>query len=213
MGLGYRFGAAESNGPTGDEGSGHDFSGAYGGLQIGYGGLHTDNEGPRQGGSELEADRAGHGGTGGGFAGYGHTLLGALYLGAELELEGSYTSWDVERDPTGRVYSVEKDWSYGGAARLGYVHNDMALFYGRVGLVRTSFDTEYEFQNVKVDQQDSQTGLRFGGGIEVAASENIFLRFDYTYTDYDAYRVDYQAGVDEFDNSENLFRFGVGYRF
>jgi len=210
-GLGYRFGAHDSAAEEGEPVA-HDFTGFYAGAQAGYGGISTGNEGPRQGNSRLTAYRGGHGGTGGGFGGYG-LALGGLYLGAEAEAEAGFANWDIERDPTGRVYSVDKKWSYGGSARLGYMLAEKALLYGRAGAVNTRFNTAYNLGQNRVDQDDDLLGWRVGGGVEVAASEDLFVRFDYTYTGYDDYNVDYISGVDSFDHSESLFRVGLGYRF
>ena len=207
VGIGYRFNPAPHTAPRPV-----DFSGPYIGLQAGHGALTSDNSGPRSGGVILMANRAGQGVTGGIFAGYGHTF-GPIYLGAEIEAELSSTNWNIERELTGRIYSVEKKQSYGASVRLGYVLNDAFLVYGRAGAVRTQFNTDYEVGANYVTPENTQSGTRYGGGIETAAGENLRLRFDYTYTDYGDYLVDYNSNIDRFKNTENLFRIGASYAF
>lgn len=210
VGVGYRFGAATDNANVRTQ---HDFSGPYAAVQAGFGGLYTDNAGPRESGNFLNAERADHGAVGGVLAGAG-TTFGPLYLGVEIDAELSDLNWNVSRS-TDRVYSVERKESYGAGARLGVVVNDATLLYGRAGPVRTRFTTDYLRQDTgdHVIQDDRLTGWRFGGGVELPASDHTFLRLDYSYTRYGDYSVDYASGVDSFDNSEALVRLGVGFRY
>jgi outer membrane immunogenic protein len=97
--------------------------------------------------------------------------------------------------------------------RAGYVVGDAVLIYGRAGVVNSWFETDYAFEDVSVSRDDSEVGLRLGGGVEFALTDRIRMRVDYTRTSYDSYKVDYGAGVDSFDNAENLFRIGLSYAF
>lgn len=124
FGVGYRFGANMSENET----FRHDFSGPYAGIQVAHSGIATRNVGPREGASTLKADRAGHGGLAGVFAGFGWVWQ-ALYLGAEVEADTGYSDWTIERDPTGRVYSVRRRESLSASLRLGYVIAERALLY------------------------------------------------------------------------------------
>ena len=212
FGVVYHFGARETSQPEPV-----DFGGFYAGMQAGHGGLVTGNTGPRPADEDpaffLDVERAGMGLTGGLVAGYGETF-GPFYLGAEVEGELSTAKWDIERDPTGRVYSVEKKGSVGASVRAGYVVNNSVLLYGRAGIANGWFDTDYAVGNaVSVDRADSELGFRAGGGIEFAISDKTRMRLDYTRTDYGSYKLDYGSGIDSFDNSENLFRIGITYSF
>lgn len=191
----------------------HEFSGPYLGGQVGYGGFATRNRGARNAPSILTVDRAGHGGTGGLFGGYGIQPLDNIYLGVEGEAELSYADWNIERDPTGRIYGAQKDWTVGGALRAGYIFNDVVMLYGRAGGVLSQIDTDYARGATDLSQKDTLSGLRYGVGMEVGASDNMFVRMDYSYTDYDEYNVDYGSGVDSFNPTESMMRIGVGYRF
>jgi hypothetical protein len=211
FGLVYHFGSHETEPVKPVE-----FGGFYVGTQIGHGALATDNSGPRPADEDpaflLDVDRAGMGATGGIFAGYGHRF-GPFYLGGEVEAELSNANWDIERDPNGRVYSVEKTGSVGAALRAGYVVNDAVLIYGRAGLAHSWFDTDYSIGDVSIERTTSDSGLRLGAGIEFAVSDDLRMRLDYTRTDYGSYTVDYGAGVDSFSNAENLFRIGILHSF
>lgn len=214
IGVGYRF--YDMPGQGDDEGDSewmHDFEGPYAGVQAGYGSLQSVNTGPRSSGRSIDVNRGGRGFTGGGFAGYGF-VIGGVFLGGELELEGGNAGWEQTRQGgSNRLIKVDKDYTYGASARLGYLVADAAMLYGRAGVVRTRFDTDYSVGGNSVSPEDAQTGLRFGGGVELPADENVFVRLDYTFTTYERYDVNYVSGVDGFDNSESLFRIGIGYRF
>jgi opacity protein-like surface antigen len=107
----------------------------------------------------------------------------------------------------------------GVSLRGGYVLDNGSLLYARVGTVRTRFNTRWAKGNNRfndVDRDDTESGLRLGVGAELPLSRSAFARLDYSYTDYDSYNfVTSHAEFDSmaFDNSETLFRLGVGTRF
>lgn len=211
VGLVYNFGNAEAVDVTPIN-----FSGLYAGGQIGHGAFQSDDIGLRPDAAapnfQLSVTRAGQGVTGGVFGGYGHQF-GDFYVGAEAELEISSADWNIERDPNGRIYSVEKGLSVGGSLRAGYVINDSILAYGRAGIVGTEVDTDYTFAGVTASSQEFLAGVRFGGGVEIGLDQNSSIRLDYTRTTYDDHSIDHPAGTELFDTSENLFRVGYTYRF
>lgn len=210
-----RFGVVRylSAAPSGEPAVVVDYHGTYAGLQGGFGGLISQNAGDRNFGQTLNAQRADFGATGGLFGGFG-TTRGSFYAGAELEAEYSNADWNIKRDPNGRIYSVEKDHTVGGTARLGYIFNSNTLVYGRVGYVWTQFQNKYNDEHGVnfVAPRVTRGGLRYGGGVELPI-DKMRLRFDYTWTRYDGYRVDYVTGEDSFRNSENLFRVGIAVPF
>lgn len=213
LGLGYRGGAAAGE-QTIESRSGPvmDFSGAYGGAQIGFASLDSELRGARQPGRSLAADFGDDGAMGGIYGGFGWAF-DRIYVGLEAEAEASDVTWNQQRDPTGRAFSVDKRAGYGASVRLGYVVDDSNLLYLRAGAVRSEFRTRYARGPLNVDQIDTQPGIRIGGGVELPASEHAFVRMDFTYTQYEDYHVDYQTGIDQFRNSEMAFQVGMGYRF
>ena len=192
------------------------FTGLYAGGQVGHGALQNDDTGARPNAAapafQLDVTRAGQGITGGIYGGYGHQF-GDFYVGAEADVEISTADWNIERDPNGRIYSVEKGLSVGGSLLAGYVINDSVLAYGRAGVVGTQFNTNYSFAGVTVNQDDALLGVRLGGGVEIALDENSSVRLDYTRTSYGDHSVAHPTGTERFDTTENLFRVGYTYRF
>lgn len=221
LGVGYRFYDAS----TPDIAAVPDdaFDGPYLGVQGGAAWLHTDNRGEdrgQDGSGTLRADRADDGLQAGVFAGYGQRLGSSpIYLGVELEAENSDAGWESARTPNRRNYSAERGSGLGAGIRVGYLLEG-ALLYARIGHVRSKFDTDYQFAGESVDIRDRRTlsGLRTGFGLEMPASENLFVRLDYSYTDYGSYRIDYATSTSDsaqetFDHDEATFQVGIGYRF
>lgn len=209
-GLIYRPGAGRAD--DGPDTRQFDFSGFYVGLQGGGGEFGSEIAGRRGVGGanegDLTADFADLSAGGGLFLGYGYTF-NRWYVGAELEGDYSGGEWDHSRFPNGRFFSVRKRESYGASARIGYAFGGQVLVYGRVGAVRTHFETDHLNLGVDSEQEDDLFGLRFGGGIEVPATDHFVIRMDSTYTTYNDYKV---AGEDNYDNAETLFRIGFAYR-
>lgn len=211
-GLGYRFGGGRMADPV-DGSAGHDFGGPYAGFSLGFGGLDVELAGPRQAGSHLTAQFGNDGSSGGLYAGYGVTH-GRVFGGIEAEAEIAGTTFNLERRATGRQVEAEKRGAFGVGVRLGYLVNEAALVYGRAGAVATEFETDYAVGDNDIRQKDQVAGFRFGGGIELPATDHLFVRADYTYTLYDSYTVDLGAArTDRFEPTESLFRVGIGYRF
>lgn len=225
VGLGWRFGGARPEVATR---SATGLRGLYAGASLGHGTLGTELTGTHNdsggGPYAFTGDFANTGFTGGFFAGYGHTF-NQVYVGLELDAEASNLGWYHERQTGGdadggRDFSVEKRGSYSGNLRIGYVLGNGSLLYGRVGAVRTRFNTIYVKGGSAanwIDQSDKLDGTRFGLGAEIPATDNAFVRMDYNYTRYDdpVSFVTTHGNSDamNFKNSETLVRLGLGFRF
>lgn len=209
MGLGLRFGGNHKREASEDVAS---FSGAYVGIGIGHGGLTSSNQGARSGGFILDVTRSGQGGLVNAFAGIGAEFSG-FYVGGELHADTGHIDWNIERDPQGRVYSVEYDYSYGASARIGHVLSPSALLYGRAGLVRTRFDNRYATTNASVREKTTRTGFRYGTGLQVRIGQHSSARFEYTFTEYKDYLIAYGHSADAFDNYENSVSMRLQFTF
>ncbi|TAJ67803.1 outer membrane beta-barrel protein [Brevundimonas sp.] len=208
LGGGLRFGARsvpESGSAT------TDFAGYYVGVRIGHGALLSDNEGVRSGGAAVDIIRGSHGPVAGLLAGYGVTW-NRLYVGVEVEADVSGVNWNIERDPDGRIYSADRDYSASVSARLGWRVGDSALIYGRIGAARTRFEIPYSTSGVAVLSKETATGLRAGAGLEIALGERSRLRLDYAVTDYDRYDVLYSSNSDSFDHADSVMSIGLIWR-
>lgn len=190
-------------------------SGFYVGAQVDSDSLSLDTSGLRGPGADYGTySRTGF--SGGLFGGYGHNF-DPLYIG--LELEGDNSNADIfhRNDKVdSRTISVSRGRSYGASARLGYTLPTGALLYGRIGAVRTRFDTYYTvnnaLQNAYRNGRDV-TGLRYGVGMDVPLSGSAFARLDYTYTQYNKIIADVVTEAEQIKPSEDMFRLGLGWQF
>lgn len=208
IGAGVRFGAPSSEGGVTEA---TEFGGPFIGLQIGHGSLVSRNLGERTDDVPIDIMRGAQGPLIGVLAGWGITA-GRFYVGIEAEADTSRIDWNIERDPTGRIYSAGHDHSFGAAARTGWRIGDSALLYGRVGIARTRFDIPYETSNRSVRSRETLSGLRLGGGLEIGLGGRGRLRLDYTVTNYPRYDVVYGENRDSFDHFESLFRTALLWR-
>lgn len=224
LGLGWRFGGER---PAIATRSAAELRGLYLGANLGHGTLGTEltgthNIGGVDGDNAFTGDFAHSGFTGGFFAGYGHTF-NRVYVGLELEAEAANFAWEHDRETEGgggRDFAVEKRGGYGASVRVGYALPNGGLLYGRIGAVQTRFNTIYNRGNndlTWINRSDTLDGTRIGVGAEIPASENTFVRMDYSYTRYSD-SVDFlteQGEPDDmsFENSESLVRLGLGFRF
>lgn len=177
------------------------FNGPYVGVFAGYDFSDTETTAPGVA-QDLNQD----GKSFGGYLGYGQTF-DRFYVGAEGEIGGN--DLNGSKNVAGRITSLDANESYGLSVRGGYLVTDNALLYGRVGWQRTNF----EVNSGGLSLHDDLDGVRFGGGLEVAMTDNLLARLEYNYTDYDALK--YSVGTANYSVQPDggQLRLGVGYRF
>ena len=227
LGLGWSFGGSES--PTKVVSVDPSYlDGMYVGAMIGHGALNSEMDVIHKQGAidqtRLVADFGNEGFTGGAFLGYGHTF-GQWYVGGELEAEAATFGWHHDRTVSGdggRDFYVHKKGGFGESVRLGYVLKNGSMLYGRIGRVETKFNSIYErgaaSGNPKyIDQDNDMLGCRVGLGTEVPFNKSLFMRMDYSYTNYESYGfvTGHSTAPDAvtYNNDESLFRLGLGYHF
>ena len=209
LGAGLRFGKSAAD--AGKAASPTRFGGPYVGLQFGHGGLVSRNRGIRSGGTSIDIQRSGLGPVGGIFGGIGG-IWRPVYAGIEADAEVSGIDWNIERDPDGRVYSAERQYSASIAARVGWIISQSALFYVRAGPAWTKFRIPYATSGDSVLSKRTQAGLRIGAGLELGISSRGRFRVDYSTTGYGDYDVDYGEGnSDRFNHRDNVARLGVAW--
>jgi outer membrane immunogenic protein len=136
------------------------FDGAYAGVQGAYSSID---------GGDIDLDGFG----GGAFGGYGKTF-GKWYVGGELSLD--YNKVDGKSGGA----EIKKTYDYGVAARAGYLVTPKILGYGVVGWERGKFEAKAD------GAKDSTTlnGLRVGIGAETFVTDNISLRTEVNYVNW-----------------------------
>ncbi len=228
VGLGWRFGGRR---PASAERPATAVRGLYLGASLGRGALGTEMSGSQldSGGAlgpyDFTGEFAQSGFAGGFFAGYGYTFR-QLYVGVELDVEAANFGWGHDRTTGGgggRDFAVDRRGGYGAGLRAGYVLPNGSLLYAQAGPVHRRVNTLYNKGASAaswVNQSDSIAGTRVGIGAEIPASQNTFLRLDYSYTRYDN-KIEIlttqgggaNADAMSFSNSEGMARLSFGYRF
>ncbi len=197
------------------------FDGPYVGVAAGYTWLNPDSE-TRVPGTNLNdrVDESADGFTGAAFFGYGRTF-DAFYLGGEAEIGWS----DLEE--TFRVgpnpYGYEAGLTYGLSARAGYLVDRDTLVYGRVGWQRTELDVTSQLNNIvtiggiipRIDESQDLDAWRVGGGVERVVGQNLLVRAEYNYTNYEDVTLRYTGNLGSLELSpeEHTARVGIAYRF
>lgn len=158
------------------------------------------------------------------FAGIGHNFYRRYYLGLEVlgslsDTKGEVSS--INRDEarhqgeTARQdYTFELNNSYGISLISGYHVSSAALFYVRVGVVRSHFrfsdkftvtpprasglaDDEAKFNQVA---NVNKTGLQIGIGINTRVSKKVSIRSEFDVTKYNSFGISKTVGIDSADN-------------
>ncbi len=231
MGFGWNFGGSDS--PTKIPYVDPSYlDGMYVGAMMGHGVINSEMDAihnsksidPAKPETLLIANFGNEGFTGGAFLGYGHTF-GQWYLGAELEAEAAAFGWHHDRTVSGnggRDFYVHKKGGFGESVRLGYVLRNGSLVYGRIGRVDTKFNSIYERGAASgspkyIDQDNDLQGCRIGLGTEIPFNKSLFMRMDYSYTNYESYgfTTGHSTAPDvvTYNNDESMFRLGLGYHF
>lgn len=139
------------------------------------------------------------------FSGYGKTFFQRLYVGGELFLRTANIHANVSQTKTDTYYddfsitrntSVDIDnfFSFGGAARVGFLVTPRIMLYAIAGVDAAVTYTDVKYSTnfpssdplSSIDQEKFSTVLGFmpGAGIEVMLNNKLSLRGQYTYSMY-----------------------------
>lgn len=119
-----------------------------------------------------------------GVVGYDAAVAPRVTLGAEATLGDSTVSG----------YGLKASRDLGISARAGYVLTPRVLAFGKVGYATTRVETRLGHTNFE--------GVRFGGGLEYAATKNTYVSAEYA-------RTEYEDGLGGRDQA----LVGIGFRF
>ena len=174
----------------------YNWTGFYAGLDAGYSWGNVDASSPAV--SNFDAD----GFLLGAFAGYNYQF-GSIVAGGEADIEWTNADGDSDGDSF-----LEKNWQGSLRGRVGYAIDRFMLF-GTAGLAIADFDGD---ASAALDGHDSGTelGWTVGAGVDVAVTDNIFVRGEYRYADYGKV---ISNGGQHLDFNDHTVRLGVAYKF
>ncbi len=219
--LGARLGPAEAW-PGGERfsslftaGPSSPWAGLYAGITLGHDALGFETTGQRGSGIDT-GPYTSMGISLGAFGGYAFTA-DHWFLGLEAEVASSDASFShYKTKPSSRVYAGEAENTYAVSLRPGFVARDGSLLYARLGIV----DSEFSATVARNDEPNNafrrdidSDGLRYGIGTDIPADDNLFLRIDYSHTDYDDVAIDLVTETERWEPRRDLFQIGLGWRF
>jgi outer membrane immunogenic protein len=174
------------------------------------------------------------GGVAGGQIGCNYQVAPSWVIGLEGEglwsdMSGGATRAEDGSDPGSfsRFESLNR-WAANAAFRLGYAQ-DRSLWYGKVGVAFGDFKyTEWhdDFPTLhscpgggtcSVSFTDTRTGLLLGVGWEYALTNNMSMKFEYDYINYQTANIPYpsaSAAIQSFSvrDTQNIVKFGINWR-
>lgn len=208
-------------------------SGFYIGAGIGVNSLNVATFGYRDPwtGNSANSDKGQFAETGilsGLFTGYGQMINKHFYLGVEAEFDRSNTEL-LHDHVNDTLFTISQNDSFALAIRPGYLLDNGALFYGRIGWVSTKFNNYIQAVDASgtsvdgvvytVNQEEILDGFRLGLGTDIPMGSNFFMRMDYAYTDYNNYSIPVYNNVntllrnDSTNISGGTFKLGIGWNF
>jgi outer membrane immunogenic protein len=167
------------------------WTGFYVGAAIGYGSGSTDLDG--------DFDISIKGVQGVVSVGYDRQFNDRVVAG----LFADYAFGDVDQSLGGTNFAISNQWGIG--ARLGVLLTPTSLWYANAGWTRADFDISSGGSSVG----DSVNGYFIGGGVEQVLRQNVSLKFEYRFSDYDAATF---SGSD-FESQVHSVRLGLNYKF
>lgn len=180
-----------------------DWTGAYAGIQGGYGWMDGYFETP--GYDPLDADLDGR--IFGAFVGFNRQFDSNLVLGIEGDLEHNWN--DVSLQPIFGTIEGGADWQGSVRTRIGYAL-DRVLVYATAGWTATHIEAEL----IGVTSTtESFHGYTAGAGIDYAVTDQIFGRLEYRYNDFGDGKLDFGAALVDADVSQQTVRMGLGIKF
>jgi opacity protein-like surface antigen len=183
------------------------FGGPYVGVQIGHDSVNSETSWT-DGIETIEIDGlAGNGLEGGGFAGYGW-VNGDTYFGLEAFVSVSEASFSASISSFGST-ETEMGFSYGAAARGGYIVNSNTMLYVRASVLTTNFEQSL---STGASGDEDLTGLGIGAGVEVAVWPKGNLRLEYNFVSYESYSQSYLGGTESNEGDNSNVSLGLAFR-
>lgn len=194
------------------------FDGPYLGLQLGHNNTKVDSQYTNILGTGVST------GSDYGASGLELGLIGGYRVKQDrfvygLEVDGTLsnakgTLFDYNNGAGDNVkVEVEKRHSYAIGPRVGYLVTDSSLAFIGVDWTRGSFKSTLSGDATGTDSE-SLNGVRFGAGLEVAATKEISVRLDYQHTSWKTSSdSDGAGGTFSLDPTEDTARIGAIYSF
>lgn len=190
------------------------WTGLYAGVFASYNDIQRDLQPV---GAPVDFDTSYDGFAGGGLIGFNYQF-DSIVMGVEGDIAfASFESNETLAFLIGSGIDEEIDMTYGVRARLGYAM-DRTLVFVTGGVAWAEYQADFAGLIPVLDPSladETLFGWQIGGGIEQALTDNITLRVDYLYTDYESENFDNPVlGIlhdAEYDLDSHSIRLGVNF--
>ena len=190
--------------------AGYSWTGAYIGIQGGYGWAELSDDGDTfleddldDGDDSLDLD----GGFAGVYAGYNYQW-NSIVVGIEGDINKAWIN--EEFDFAGDDAEVELEWFGSVRGRVGYAW-DRTLFFGTAGVAFAH--VEYELGDLDFDDEEDFVGWTAGLGVEHAFTDNLLARAEYRYYDFGSEEFGDDDVSGDLDLDMHTVSVGLAYKF
>jgi len=145
------------------------------------------------------------------------------FSGAVIGVEGEYvhseaqTEYDTVGFENFGVGNLEAGRDLYVGVRAGVLVTPRTLAYAKAGYTNASYNVLATDNVTDVDTDIDLDGWRVGAGLEYAVSENMFVKGEYRYSNYEEGEVEGPSGVEsdrfDIDADRHQVMLGVGVRF
>jgi opacity protein-like surface antigen len=143
-------------------------------------------------------------------AGYGKTVAKSVYIG--VEVEGELSSAEIKETFATTTLTATKEYAYGAAFRAGYTF-DSVMPYVKVGYKKAEFEGKASGAITTSPENESSSGLSFGGGLEASVASNVAIRGEVTRTNYGKFSDTDGVNTVTYKPTETAIKIGASYRF
>lgn len=190
----------------------YNWTGFYIGVNAGIGGDKTDYNF----GGVASGNVTSFGGFGGGQIGYNYQFAGNWVAGIEADIQGGSLKSEINASipPVGLSGGTEMKWFGTVRGRLGYAF-DRVLVYGTGGFAYGSEDTYLNAAPLLTFSRSADlTGWTAGGGVEYAVTNNVSVKTEYLYFEFDRNNIA-AIGQTTIDNkvTAHTLKVGLNYAF
>ncbi|AWC20855.1 Opacity protein antigen [Aminobacter sp. MSH1] len=194
--------------------AGFSWTGAYVGVQAGnsWGDANADYVNPFV--WPTSHDPAGF--LGGVYVGYNYQFSNNIVLGLDADIAWSGANSEFKDFPGLVRTMVDVDYTAAGRVRLGYaVDRWLPYVAGGIAVSRAEFGYDMTVSDAAI--KDTLVGWTLGGGVELAATDNLILRAEYRYSDFGSGKEHMFAGFPNhyarYDLKSHDIRVGFAYKF
>jgi len=192
---------------------GFTWTGAYIGIQGGYGWTDLSDDGDTLFEDNTDGDSADlDGGFLGIYAGYNFQMNNNVVLGIEGDINKAWMDESFE-EFGGEAAEFEVDWFGSVRGRLGYAW-DRTLLFATGGVAFAGLD--YNLVEFEVDDDQTFVGWTVGVGVEHAFTDNLLARAEYRYYDFGSETIGnptFPSGVGNVELDMQTISVGLAYKF